>query len=237
MLQTLLTHKLLIGFVLLLALLAAGLFWRSRRSRQSAAIPAHDDLYAEDYLEEPAYARRRSSRGQETQHPPLLDDVVLIDDSEPAPPPEKTGPGPKELIVVFFIESLEDGVFNGPELLAALEKNGLRHGDMRIFHHYGLEQGKGRPVDPVFSIADMLEPGIFDPAAMDDFTTRGLAMFMRLPGPLSGRVAFELMLSHAHRLAESLRGVLKDETHAPLTAEKIASLRHGIETFEQQRAE
>ncbi len=153
---------------------------------------------------------------------------------------EQSAPARQEMIVVFFLKAPGREGFRGPEILSAMEQSGLRHGKMSIFHHYGLEAKSRRQAahanpEGVFSVANMLEPGTFNPEDMEHFRSPGLALFMRLPGPLSGRVAFELMLNSAYRLAELLQGGLEDDHHQPLNGEKIAALRAQIEDFEHQR--
>jgi cell division protein ZipA len=83
---------------------------------------------------------------------------------------------------------------------------GLRYGDMDIFHHFGA--GDLRTELPLFSVANMMEPGHFDLHDIETFATAGLAMFLRLPSSLDGAVAFELFLNTAQRLAEALSGDL-----------------------------
>jgi len=58
---------------------------------------------------------------------------------------------------------------------------------------------------------------------------------MRLPGPFGGRVAFELMLNNAQRLADSLNGVLQDEQRRVLDPQTTEALRQKIIEFENQQ--
>jgi cell division protein ZipA len=141
---------------------------------------------------------------------------------EPGPAPEEG----EELIVVLNVMAEPGDSFSGPDLLDALRQVEMEHGDMRIFHHYGV--GEMRAERPVFSLANILEPGYFEPAHMEDFSTPGCVLFMRLPGPLDGRVAFELMLATGQRLAERLGGELRDETRSVLTPRSIGDLRERI---------
>jgi cell division protein ZipA len=80
----------------------------------------------------------------------------------------------------------------------------------------------------------LVEPGTFDPKGREYFTTPGLAFFMQLPGPLGGRVAFELMLNTAQRVADVLEGSLLDEREQLLTTEATAELRDRIAQFEHR---
>jgi cell division protein ZipA len=139
----------------------------------------------------------------------------------------------EELIVMLNVMAEPGEAFAGPEVRAALESVDMRHGDMKIFHHYGL--GDVRSEESVFSVASMVEPGVFDLDKLDDFTTPGLVMFLRLPGPLDPRVAFELMLNTGQRIAQALGGELRDETRSVLSAPAIAHIRERITEFNRRR--
>lgn len=139
-----------------------------------------------------------------------------------------------QLIIALFVISQDDQGFTGGDIFSVLEEQGLNYGKMRIFHHYGIGEIKTKL--PVFSIANMLEPGIFDPKIMNEFVSPGLVLFMRLPGPFGGRVAFELMLNKAQRIAEILEGKVIDEQHAELTPQTINYLREHIAYFEGRKA-
>lgn len=135
-----------------------------------------------------------------------------------------------ELIIPIYIVAHSE--FDGNDIFPILEELGLRYGEMKIFHHYGI--GEVKIKKPVFSIANMMEPGTFDPNATEGFVTPGLVLFMRLPGPFGGRVAFELMLSTGQKIAEILEGSLEDEHHHPLAQQTIQTLRERIAHFEQR---
>ncbi|MEM7017569.1 MAG: cell division protein ZipA [Pseudomonadota bacterium] len=140
-------------------------------------------------------------------------------------------PEPKgNLIVALYIRAQHDQIFQGESLLTIFQQIGLQFGDMDIFHHYGPAQDATE--NPVFSLANMHEPGKFDLASMKEFQTHGLVTFMQLPGSLSGRVAFELMLNAAQRLAESLDGIIEDEQRQPIDADALEYIRDSINEFE-----
>ncbi len=139
------------------------------------------------------------------------------------------GPKGQELIVVMNVMAEPGQAFQGSDVRKALADVDMQHGDMQIFHHYGV--GDLSSERPVFSAANMLEPGYFDPQTMDEMTTPGLCLFMRLPGPLDPRVGFELMLNTGQRLATALGGELRDETRSVLGLQTIGHLRERITEF------
>ena len=136
------------------------------------------------------------------------------------------------LIIVMNVVAREGRQFLGNEILEVLDSLGMQLGEKEIFHHFGV--GQITTSDPVFSLANIVEPGIFDLGQMDDLTTPGLALFMQLPGPVDGRVAFELMLSSAQHLADKLQGELHDEARKSMTPHTIQVLRERISRAIQQ---
>ncbi|MCP4700664.1 MAG: hypothetical protein GY862_27990 [Gammaproteobacteria bacterium] len=142
----------------------------------------------------------------------------------------------KNLIIPLYVKSLHAEGFSGSDVFAVMDQLRLFHGKMRIFHHYGLDNKESEPApgkQPVFSVASVLEPGTFDPEKVHHFSTPGLVLFMQIPGQLGGRVAFELMLNHAYRMAEILEGDLENEQRHQLDSAKINAIRQRIDDFER----
>ena len=117
------------------------------------------------------------------------------------------------------------GSFSGEQILQGARDVELEHGDMNIFHRYDSSGPRSRVV---FSMASMLEPGIFPLDQMGEFSTPGLVLFGQLPGPKDGLAAFSDMLFTAERLAALLEGELQDETHSVLSKQTIEHIRERI---------
>jgi len=137
-----------------------------------------------------------------------------------------------ERIVTLYVVAQDGYVLQGPELLVAGEKAGLVHGDLGIFHR--LVDSKPE-LGPVFSMANMVRPGVFDLARMDQFTTPGVVMFMTLPGPLCALDAWDMMLPAATRFSELLGAQLLDDQRSPLGRQRIAALRDDLRAFDRKR--
>ena len=142
-------------------------------------------------------------------------------------PGDEAGSG--ELLVVLTILSPEDREIPGPLLREALAAFDLQPDDHGMFHHYGSRRGPER--DPVFSVANVMEPGVFDLAEMDELTTPGLCLFLRRPGPLRATVAFDLMLDVGSRLARATQAVLCDQQRCRLTVQATQALRERVVHF------
>lgn len=131
-----------------------------------------------------------------------------------------------QLIISLTIIGQQGKRFTGEAILQAMHELNLSYGEMRIFNYFAAES---RQV-PVLSVANILEPGIFDDN-MRSFDTPGLVVFMKLPGPQEARAALETLLTIGRGLADRLHGDLCDESRSVLTQQTIGYLREKIEAF------
>ena len=128
-----------------------------------------------------------------------------------------------------------DQGFAGDDVLRVLLGCGLRFGDMDFFH---LSEAQGGTATIQFSVANMMQPGVFDLENMDELSTQGLMFFLTLPGPHDMAKAFDQMLETAHTVAHSLGGDVYDETRSVMTKQYVDSLRQSIREYENKwRAE
>jgi cell division protein ZipA len=166
-----------------------------------------------------------------------IDQMDLFGAADPparkAPAPEEP-PDPAAGLITLFVCARSGQHFTGPALVKAFNAVGLQYGDMSIFHHFGA--GELRCDTAVFSAANMYEPGTFDLGKIEAFRTAGVALFMQLPGPLDGPVAFELLLNTAQRLTELTGGELAQKPGTPLDSAGIARLRKRSARFTHARA-
>ncbi len=138
----------------------------------------------------------------------------------------------QERFIILHIRADDGRPFKGRLLVTALEEAGLSYGVHKIFHY---EKKRGKQRETWFSVANMVEPGIFDLEHIDDFQTRGISLFMRLPMPEgSGVPAFTQMMACAQRLVKKLGGQLLDENHQPLTVAAITQLHKDVESYDKQ---
>jgi len=163
---------------------------------------------------------------------PMDIDETLEEQEGQEPAPGRGRAAGQARVIVLYVEVAEPRRLAGPELVDALREVDLEHGEMRIFHHFGV--GRMRSEQALFSVANMFEPGEFDLSKLPALSTRGVAMFMRLPAPLDGPVVFELMLSTAQRLAQRLDAQVCDEGHRPLSAETIEEIRDAVARYGQE---
>jgi cell division protein ZipA len=130
---------------------------------------------------------------------------------------------PREQIITFLIKASPNHEFSGSHILAATEAVGLKLGDMKIFHHYGVEGMETE--EAIFSLASMYEPGYFELEEMDAYKTKGLLLFMQLPSPIDNVAAFDLMQEIAMELARSLEGEICNSEHKPIDENTLRAMR------------
>jgi len=195
---------------------------------------------------------RASARGGSSEEPPvILGDIAALADAaseveqrDPRngsgrPPRQRTGtgkgPGPGregaeaeigKHVVVLTLMARAGEQFEGTEIRHALEMFDLEYGRMGLFHHFAGRSGSG--ASPVFSVANVLEPGTFDLDRLAALRTPGICLFLQLPGPLEGTLALDVMLDVARNLARELGGELRDAERGTLTSQGVARLREEV---------
>ncbi|MCZ6889747.1 MAG: cell division protein ZipA [Gammaproteobacteria bacterium] len=132
-----------------------------------------------------------------------------------------------DLLVITVLA--RDEPFTGSDLVDVFLGNGLKFGDMNIFHRVDLKTKAAQ-----FSVVNAVEPGTFDLSAMDEIRTPGISFFLQLPGPAEPGAVFEDMLAVARDVAETLGGDLKDENLSVMTAQNIEHCRQRIAEFSRK---
>ena len=118
----------------------------------------------------------------------------------------------------------------GSTILKAITATGFTYGPMGIFHYYSPNRAGKRPL---FSLANMMEPGSFNLKAMEELSTPGLTLFANITHPEEGMETFSIMLETANRLADILDATVCDEQRGTLNKQCIDHIQGQI--LEHQR--
>lgn len=163
------------------------------------------------------------------------DEDIDLEIESDVPAQEKPHPSSVPLpdkIVTLFIKARDNHIISGAELLSVSLKSGLVFGDPGIFHRLNEEDNK-----PVFGMANLTNPGIFDKNEWNTIEIRGVTMFMTLPGPKSALDAWDSMLATSRRLAELLHADLLDDQHEIFSRPRALQIKEELREYDRQQAE
>lgn len=133
-------------------------------------------------------------------------------------------------IVTLYVKARSGRRISGVELLDAAIKTGLQFGDRKIFHR--LPEGA---LKPVFSMANLVKPGFFEPGEWNMFATPGVTLFMTLPGPQPALDTWDAMHAAGVRLAELLHAELLDDARCLMTRQRVGQLREEMREYDRRQ--
>jgi cell division protein ZipA len=113
-------------------------------------------------------------------------------------------------------------------VILALRRAGLKHGKYGIFHMHADELSN----EPMFSVANLTEPGSFDLSKLAESTIPGMSFFMLLPGSGNAVDRFDAMVATAKSLARELDGELRDEKGSSWSIQRERYVREEVIEYE-----
>ncbi|MGH8427019.1 MAG: cell division protein ZipA C-terminal FtsZ-binding domain-containing protein [Gammaproteobacteria bacterium] len=103
-------------------------------------------------------------------------------------------------------------------VIETLARLGFTPGEHQIYHRIDSDG------TPLYSVADLFEPGILHPLP-EDSHLRGLAFFFAAQPGAAAVARLDRMLGAVHECAERLGGHIEDREHHPLTAARELELK------------
>lgn len=219
-------------FVLVAALIIAGIIWDSRRHRAKNKRHVSRDIRStrERISQKPIHERDEGLSPNDADN--NFDEVVIV--KKKAVPVRKNvrhDDIPDE-VVAIHVMAFPDQLFKGKDIYSATQNIHLIYGEYQIFHCYENIEGTG---SKLFSMASAVNPGTFDIDNLDSFTTPGITLFLMQAAPGKAMVAFDMMVRAAKQLAQHLGGQLLDEQRQPLSVTAIEQYRERISAESKRR--
>lgn len=196
--------------------------------------PAPLAAKAEEYVDEPAEAPAGEEPEVEETVDTTPETLDWLDDLQVETAEREEAKLPRGLeshVFVLNVVSDTEVGFSGRDILQILLACDLRFGDMDFFHRHEESAGRGAIQ---FSVANMMNPGVFDIDDMDALQTKGLMFFVTLPGPEDMLKAFDYMYETAKAVSKNLGGTVLDETRSAVTRQSLEHMRQQIREFERR---
>lgn len=185
------------------------------------------DLFADDPRLQAAKAHQQAQLSKKTGS--RRAETSTQQPQQEASPELELDPNLQEVLVINIMA--REGEISGQDLHRVLLSCGFLFGDMNIFHRYEQHSGRG---GLLFSAANVMEPGVFDVNNMDQFSTPGICLFMKFPGPKWPMTAFNIFMDTSRKIANLLDAEVKDEHHIVMRQQTAEHYRQRVLDFERK---
>lgn len=157
------------------------------------------------------------------------DDIIAVRKREPSEE-QRIEPGSEETssqgMTALYVIAETNHPYPGYDLLQILLSQGLRYGDMNVFHRHESLSGKGKKL---FSLANIQEPGTFDVHSMSSQTFKGLTLFMpHSTDPILDGDVFAAMSKTALLISKSLGGKILDRSKQAMGEMELKQAKRSI---------
>lgn len=198
--------------------------WRKKSRDKDRVEP--DALDDDEIIGEVRITRLDAPEPETEPEPALPLEVDFRPEPEIKPRQKKPKRGAGEHKIVILTVMAPEGVqYAGDALADVAESCGLKLTEQGVFRR-GIDTNAGTVA--AYTMANLLEPGTFEPTRLVEQMTPGVVMIMQLPGPFDGPSTFEQMLATARTIVDRLGGQLLDGRRCNLSAQSIELIREEL---------
>jgi cell division protein ZipA len=204
-------------------------------TNRTPSSPSYEDDLDDEDARDPLFASKDKYRfepdaRQQPEYPaePEVEPETAGAAETEREPAVETQQPPSETVLVLNIIARDGSSLSGKGINSVAHANDMVFGDMSIYHR--MDQND----QPVFSMINMVKPGMFDPATIHELETPGVSLFLQLPGPANASAALDDMLQVAYRMSDTLDARLCDRSRQPLTESVVDEYRHTAASFDGQ---
>ncbi len=126
-------------------------------------------------------------------------------------------------VITVRLTPIDSVPFNGNQVLEILNGNGLSLDDSGIFNYLD-KHNKAK----LFSVANLVEPGVFNAEEIEDMKIPGLSFFMLLPLNSNEINAFDEMMMVLKRIKTLLKAELLDDAGSTLSIQRERYIREEV---------
>ena len=126
-------------------------------------------------------------------------------------------------VITVRLTPIDSVPFNGNQVLEILNGNGLFLDDSGIFNYLD-KHNKAK----LFSVANLVEPGVFNAQEIEDMKIPGLSFFMLLPLNSNEINAFDEMMMVLKRIKTLLKAELLDDAGSTLSIQRERYIREEV---------